>query len=85
MEIQDLLLNPPEDQPFEKLTEYLISRIADSEREKLQQLFTAEKLGDRKPSQWLRKMPLLLGEKQKLLTVRFYANCFCNDSQLMFG
>ena len=55
-EIQDLILDPPEDQPYEKLKEQLIARIADSERQKLQQLLTAEELGDRKQSQLLRKM-----------------------------
>ena len=66
-EVQDLLLDPPEDQPYEKLKEQLIACIADSERQKLRQLLTAEELGDRKPSQLLRKMQLLLGEKAKMI------------------
>ena len=66
-EIQDLLLDPPEDEPYEKLKQQLISRIADSERQKLRQLLTAEELGDRKPSQLLRKMQLLLGEKARMI------------------
>ena len=64
-EIQDLLLDPPEEEPYEKLKQQLVTRIADSERQKLRQLLTAEELGDRKPSQLLRKMQLLLGEKAK--------------------
>ena len=66
-EVQDLLLNPPEDQPYEKLKEQLISRIADSESQKLRQLLTAEELGDRKPSHLLRKMQALLGDKAKMI------------------
>ena len=66
-EIQDLLLDPPDDEPYEKLKQQLIARIADSERQKLRQLLTAEELGDRKPSQLLRKMQLLLGEKAKMI------------------
>ncbi len=66
-EIQDLLLDPPDDEPYEKLKHQLIARIADSERQKLRQLLTAEELGDRKPSQLLRKMQLLLGEKAKMI------------------
>ena len=45
-EIQDLLLDPPDEEPYEKLKHQLIARIADSERQKLRQLFTAEELGD---------------------------------------
>ena len=33
MEVQDLLNDPPEDNPYEKLKEQLISRIADSEHQ----------------------------------------------------
>ena len=66
-EIQDLLLDPPDDEPYEKLKQQLIARIADSERHKLRQLLTAEELGDRKPSQLLRKMQLLLGEKARMI------------------
>lgn len=66
-EIQDLLLDPPDDQPYEKLKELLLTRIADSERQKLRQLLTAEELGDRKPSHLLRKMKSLLGAKAKVI------------------
>ena len=66
-EIQDLLLDPPDEEPYEKLKYQLIARIADSERQKLRQLLTAEELGDRKPSQLLRKMQLLLGEKARMI------------------
>ena len=58
-EVRDLILNPPRDNPYATLKEELIKRTAASE----QQLFNAEELGDRKPSQLLRHMQQLLGDK----------------------
>ena len=66
-EIQDLLVDPPTESPYEELKQQLIARIADSERQKLRQLLTAEELGDRKPSQLLRKTQALLGDKAKMI------------------
>ena len=63
MEIRDLLLQPPEDRPYEVLKRKLIERTAASEQRRLRELFTAEELGDRKPTQLLRRMQLLLGDK----------------------
>ena len=58
-EVQDLLIDPPEDNPYEQLKDQLISHIhvADSERQMIQQLLTAEELGDRKPTQQLEGHP----------------------------
>ena len=62
-EVEDLLIDLPDENPYEKLKDLLILRIADSERQKIRKLLTAEELGDRKPSQLLRKMQRLLGER----------------------
>lgn len=62
-EVRDIILSPPADQPFDRLKLELVRRTTLSEQKRLQQLLTAEDLGDRKPSQLLRGMRQLLGEK----------------------
>ncbi len=61
-EIRDLLINPPTDQPYDKLKSELIKRTSASEQKRLHQLLISEELGDRKPSQLLRRMRQLLGD-----------------------
>ncbi|XP_038047637.1 uncharacterized protein LOC119721743 [Patiria miniata] len=61
-EVRDILINPPSTQPFTVLKEELIKRTSESEKKRLQKLLTTEELGDRKPSQLLRRMQQLLGE-----------------------
>ena len=53
-EIQDLLLSPLDDHPYDVLHTELIKRTAASEQRCLQQLLTSEELGDKKLSQLLR-------------------------------
>ena len=61
-EVRDIILNPLEDTPYDLLKAVLIKRSEASEQCKLQQLLTAEELGDHKPSQLLRRMQQLLGD-----------------------
>ncbi|BHF65729.1 hypothetical protein SprV_0200874200 [Sparganum proliferum] len=61
-ELSDLHIHRPPEQPYDKLKETLIKRVAMTEERRLRLLPTVEELGDRKPSQLLRRMQQLVGE-----------------------
>ncbi|XP_038063154.1 uncharacterized protein LOC119733859 [Patiria miniata] len=61
-EVRDLLVSPPTHDRYNTLKKELIKRTSASEQKRLHQLLIAEELGDRKPSQLLRRMRQLLGE-----------------------
>ena len=60
-EVRDSLLSTPTSDPYTHLKSELIKRTSASEQKRLHQLLTAEELGDRKPTQLLRRMEQLLG------------------------
>jgi len=62
-EIRDILISPPPESPYDVLKATLIRRTSASEQKRLHQLLISEELGDRQPSQLLRKMRQLLGDK----------------------
>ena len=62
-EVWDLILKPPHDNLYDTLKSQLIRCTAASEQQKLQQLINSEELGDHKPTQLLRQMQQLLGDK----------------------
>ena len=61
-EIRDLILKPPVEYPYKVIKEQLTKRTATSEQCRLQQLFSTEELGDRKPTQLLRRLQQLAGD-----------------------
>ena len=88
-EVQDLLFDPPDEQPYKKLKEQLIVRITDSKRQKFRQLLTAVELEDCKPTQLLCLMQLLLGEKAKIiessLLRKLFLQCLPSNVQMILA
>ena len=62
-EVEDIIVNPPVINKYEKLKTELIKRLSESREKKVHQLLTHEELGDRKPSQFLRHLQHLTGPK----------------------
>ncbi|KAH7956146.1 hypothetical protein HPB52_006485 [Rhipicephalus sanguineus] len=60
-DLGDAIASPHLSHPFDTLKAAIIPRKSESEHSKLQQLLTATELGDRHPSQLLRRMRQLLG------------------------
>jgi len=77
-EICDLLLHPPEDTPYEILKRELTRRTSASKQHRLQQLLTTEEIGDHKPSQLLRRIQQLLGDKAATMDATLMQEFFCN-------
>ena len=58
------MINPPAENPYTRLKSEFVKRTSASEQQRLHQLLNVEQLGDRKPTQLLRRMQQLLGERQ---------------------
>ncbi|BHF83814.1 hypothetical protein SprV_0902696100 [Sparganum proliferum] len=63
-QVQPLLVNPPADAPYSALKAEILRLNAVSDRQRYHQLIKEESLGDRKPSELLRRMRTLLGDMQ---------------------
>ncbi|XP_064483086.1 uncharacterized protein LOC135395929 [Ornithodoros turicata] len=63
VEVTDILTAPLTPNAYDDLRKAVTDRIMTSERERLRQLLAAEELGDRRPSQLLRRMHSLLGSR----------------------
>lgn len=59
--ISDILLNPPENQPYEAIKKRLIDSHSESESSKIRTLLQGLELGDQRPSQLLARMRSLAG------------------------
>ncbi|BHF60240.1 hypothetical protein SprV_0100320300 [Sparganum proliferum] len=64
-DLRDIIDCPPTEAPYTALKEALISRISLSTQKRLQRLISEEDLGDRKPTQLLRRLEQL-ADGQKL-------------------
>ncbi|XP_071504495.1 uncharacterized protein [Diadema antillarum] len=62
-DVRDLIVNPPSANQYTKLKQTLIARMSESEQRRVKRLLTEEELGDRKPSQLLRRMEQLVGDQ----------------------
>ncbi|CAN8022129.1 unnamed protein product, partial [Ixodes persulcatus] len=63
LEVYDILARPPATNPYDSLKTAILELTMLSERKRLQQLVSAEELGDRRPSQLLRQLQALLGDR----------------------
>ena len=55
-EVEDIIIAPPENDPYDKLKGELIRRLSASREQCVRQLLSHEEMGDRKPSQFLRHL-----------------------------
>lgn len=62
-DVADVLCAPLGQTPYDTLKAAIIERTMASERRRLQQLLSGEDLGDRRPSQFLRHLQSLLGDR----------------------
>ena len=65
-ELRDILLNPPEEDKYAALRAALLKRNLLSDQKRLQELLSQEDLGDRRPSQVLRRMQQLVGDNKSI-------------------
>ena len=75
-EVRELLIRPPDDEPYNKLKALLIQHTMALDQKRLQQLLNTEELGDRTPTQLLRRMNQLLGDKALTLDKSFLHELF---------
>lgn len=62
-EARDVIMSPHATEPYEHLKSTLLKRTTDSEQRRLDSLINGEELGDRKPSQLLRRLQQILDGK----------------------
>lgn len=60
-EVEDIIISPPQIDPYTTLKKAIISRFSDSYEEKIRRLLEKEQIGDRKPTSFLRHLRSLAG------------------------
>lgn len=75
MEISDILESPPQENRYQNLKTQMLARFADSADRQLQKMLNECELGDMKPSQLLRRMRALAGDKasEDVLRIKWLA------------
>lgn len=61
IEVRELMLNPPEEDKYEKIKAALITRLSITRDKKMYELIMSETMGDRKPSEFLEHLRQLAG------------------------
>ena len=84
-EVRDLINRPPADAHNDSLREQLIKRTTASEQRKLQQLFSAEELGDRKPSQLLRRLQQRASTTDNTFLWEFFLKCLPGNVRMILA
>ncbi|XP_064465152.1 uncharacterized protein LOC135376550 [Ornithodoros turicata] len=75
-DVADVLMAPMGETPYDTLKSALIERTMASERRRYQQLLSGEDLGDRRPSQFLRHLQGLLGDRASSFDERLLMELF---------
>lgn len=60
-EVRDIILNPPNSNPYTVLRDELIKRLGDTQASKTKKLIEDEAIGDQRPSQFMRRLRNLGG------------------------
>ncbi|XP_070387785.1 uncharacterized protein [Dermacentor albipictus] len=76
--VRDYLQAPPPDDQYDTLKRELLRRTSDSESWRIQQLLSSEQLGDRKPTELLRRMAQLLGTGPSQQTRKSFGSSSCS-------
>lgn len=86
-EVRDIIIAPPPTTPYDILRAELVRRTSLSEQRRLQQLLTTEELGDKTPSQLLRRMKHLLGNAtiEDSLLRQLFLQRLPNDVRMMLA
>ena len=80
-EVRDIISDPDillSDDPFLKLKKALVDRLQITEAKRVQQVLSEAELGDKKPTQFLRHMQALLGDKAYTFDQSVFKQLFLN-------
>lgn len=74
--VRDIRCSPPPQNPYDVLKTELIRPTYESEQWRLQQRLTSEELGERKPTELLRRMQHLIGDRSAALGTSIFRELF---------